>query len=112
MEHALELLWRHIAAHAANRVDPVVDAVAGDLGEQVHDEFAVAPRIHQERVEPDFVPGDAEPQEVAVDALELGNQRADVLRAPGSSSPAISSTAWTKAVECECEQMPHTRSTR
>ena len=38
-------------------------------------------RIHEQRVETGFVRGHAQPQQVAVNALQLGHQRADGLRA-------------------------------
>ena len=77
----VRVLVVHVELHAAQHVARVVDAVARQPLEDVHDDFAVAPRIHEERVEPALVRRDTQPQEVAVDSLELGDQHADGLRA-------------------------------
>ena len=113
LAHLGELLGGEVAAHAAEGVDAVVDAVAGEAGQDVHDQLAVAPRVHEQRVEADLVAGDAQPQEVAVDALELGDQRADV--EPARRDLAARQPlrlAVMNAVVCECEQMPQMRSIR
>ena len=44
-------------------------------------DLAVAPRVHEQRVEAALVRGHAEPQQVAVDALQLGDELADGLGA-------------------------------
>jgi hypothetical protein len=50
IEHGQDLfplLLRQIPAHAPHRIDRVIDAVPADLLEDVHDQFAVAPDIHE-----------------------------------------------------------------
>ena len=77
-----------VAPDAAEGVDGVVDAVAGDHLQEVHDDLAVAPGVHEEGVEADLVAGHAEPEQVAVDALELGDEVADVeARAAAARAP-------------------------
>ena len=78
VEDLLDLALVQVAPDAADRVHGVVDAVARDHLEEVHDDLAVAPGVHEEGVEPGLVAGHAEPEEVAVDALELGDEVADV----------------------------------
>jgi hypothetical protein len=75
------LIVGDIAPHAADHIDRVVDAVAGQLREKIHNDFAVAPGIHQKRVETYFMSGDAEPEQMAVDAFQLAYQRAYITSA-------------------------------
>ncbi len=56
-----------------------MDAVSGERLKQVHDDLAVSPRVHEERVEPDLVAGHAEPEQMAVHAFQFADQGADVL---------------------------------
>ncbi len=72
-----------VVADAADDVVGVVDAVAGDFFDDVHALFAVAPGVVEEGVPADFVAGDAEPEDVAVDAVEFVDDGADVEAAFG-----------------------------
>ena len=60
-----------------------MDAVPGDHLQEVHDDLAVAPGVHEEGVESGLVAGDAQPEQMAVDALELGDEVPDVDAALG-----------------------------
>ena len=83
LEDLLALLVGEVAPHAADGVDGVVDPVAADLFQDVHDEFAVAPDQHEHRVEADLVGGHAEPEQMAVQPLQFADQRAQIEPAPG-----------------------------
>ena len=67
--------------HTAQQVGRVVDPVAGQTFEQVHDGLPVTPGIHEEGFEAGFVGRHADPQEMAVDAFQLGHQHTDGLGA-------------------------------
>ena len=66
---------------AADRAHGVVDAVAGEFFQQIHDEFALIPDVHEHAVVADDVAGNTEPQEVRVQALKLSRDDTDVVAA-------------------------------
>jgi len=74
------LLRRDVELDAAQQVGRVVDAVAAEQLQQVHDRLPVAPGVHEQRVKAGLVGGHAQPQHMAVDALQLGHDQADDLR--------------------------------
>ena len=67
-----------VAAGAADGDHGVVDAVAGQALQQIHDELALIPDVHEHAVVADDVAGDAQPQEVGVQSLKLGGDHADI----------------------------------
>ncbi len=68
-----------IALHAAQHVRRIVDPVAGQPFEQVHDRLPVTPGIHEEGIETGFVGRYADPEKMAVDAFQFGHQHPDGL---------------------------------
>ena len=70
-----------VAIDAADAVHGVVDAVAGDGGEHVHDFLADFKAGHEHGFEAHELGGDAGPENVRVQALELGHDDANVLGA-------------------------------
>ncbi len=77
----LGLLRADVTLDAAQHIGRVVDAVAGDLLEQVHHGLAVAPGVHEQGIEPGFVGGHTQPEQVPVDALQPGHDLTDGLGA-------------------------------
>ena len=77
-QNLLALCVGQVTPHPADGVDGVVDPVAADLLQDVHDQFAIAPDQHEERFEADLVGGDSEPEEVAVQPLQLAVHHAQV----------------------------------
>ena len=77
----LDLLRRHVKLHPAEQVGRVVHPVARQIFQNVHHRFAVAPGVHEQRVEPGLVGGHAKPEQVAVESLQLGHQHANRLGA-------------------------------
>ncbi len=69
----------YVALDAADQVGRVVDAVARHRLEEVHHGLAVAPRVHEERVETALVGAYPEPEQMAVDPLELRHDDANGL---------------------------------
>src|SRR5271157_1606567 len=78
----LEELWLHligeIAPESTNRVHPVRLAVPGNLFTKPHHRLTNAPGLHEHRVETDYVPCNAQPEQVRVDAFQLQHDRSDV----------------------------------
>ena len=72
-----------VAAHAAEGVHRIMDAVAGDGVQDVHDHLAVAPGVHEKRFETGFLPGHAQPEQMAVHPFQLADQGADIEAALG-----------------------------
>ncbi len=69
-----------ISAHAARLHHAVVVSVAGDELEDVEHVLAVAPRPHPDRVEAQEMAGQPQPQQMRMEALQLGNGRSDIER--------------------------------
>ena len=63
---------------AADRDHGVVHAVAGQLLQQIHDQLALVPDVHEHAVVADDVAGDAQPQEVGVQPLQLRGDDAEI----------------------------------
>ena len=61
----------------------VVDPVAADHLQQVHDDLPVPPDVVEQGVEAYLVGGDPQPEEVAVDPLQLVHEGPEVLRPLG-----------------------------
>ena len=74
-------IGRDVAAHAADNAQRVGLAVAADLLGDPHDGLADAEALHEQRVEADDVAGQPDPQQVAVQALDLQHDGADVFGA-------------------------------
>ena len=90
-QHALDLgpdLRGDVPADAADEDHAVGLAVAGDPLREPHDLLPDAPGLHEDRVEADEVAGDAEPEEMGVEALDLEHDRPDVLGPPRDPMPA------------------------
>ena len=84
VQHLAQLglhLGRDVPAHAADDAQRVGLAVAADLLRDPHDRLADAEALHEERVEADDVAGQPDPEQVAVQALDLQHDRADVFGA-------------------------------
>ncbi len=71
-------VFGYVVAYSAYDVVGVVDPVAGDFFDDVHAEFAVSPGVVEEGVPSDFVACYAEPEDVAVDAVEFVYDSSDV----------------------------------
>jgi hypothetical protein len=78
LQHLLGLFGRNIPAHAADGVHAVVDAVAGQHLQDVHDDLPVFPRIHEKGHKTDLMPCHAQPEQMAVDPLQLTDEGAQV----------------------------------
>ena len=87
LEHGLFELFREVAPHAADGVDAIVDAVARDGGQQVHDDFPIRPGVHQQRVEAHFMAGHTQPKQVRMHALQFPDQCANEGRTHGNLQP-------------------------
>ncbi len=83
-----------VAIDAAHAVHGVVDAVAGDGLKHVHHFFAQRKAGHEHGFEAHELGGDAGPQHVRVQALQLRHDDANVLARGGGSRPASFSMAW------------------
>ena len=73
----------NIPPRAADSDHGVVDTVAGHLLQQVHHQLTLIPDVHEHAVMADDVAGDAQPQEVGVQPLQLGGDDADILASLG-----------------------------
>ena len=69
------LLWAYVDAHAADDVDRVCDAAAGELLHDIEHDLAVSPRVHEDGSETDVLGQHAQPENMAVDAFELAHKR-------------------------------------
>ncbi len=83
-----------VAIDAAHAVHGVVDAVAGDRLQHVHHFFAQREAGHEHGLEAHELGGDAGPENVRMQALELGHDHANVLRARRSFEAGELSMAW------------------
>ena len=83
VKNFLFLQFVDVAAHAAEGIHGVMNAVARDPVENVHDHFAVAPGVHEKGFEAGFLAGHAQPEQVAVYPFQFRDQGADVKAAPG-----------------------------
>ena len=72
-----------VASCAADGNHGVVDAVAGQLFKQVHDQLALVPDVHEHTVVADDMAGNAEPQKMRMKSLQLRRDDTDVLAALG-----------------------------
>ena len=68
---------------AADGHHGVVDTVSGHLLQQVHDQLTLVPDVHKHAVVADDVAGDAQPQEMRVQTLQLCGDHADILASLG-----------------------------
>ena len=71
----------NVALHPTQHICRIVDPVAGQFFEQVHDCLPVAPGIHEECLETGFVGRYPDPEQMAVDAFQFGHQHTDGLGA-------------------------------
>ena len=78
-----ELVGGDVAPDAADLNHGVMDTVAGEVLEEVHDVFTDAEGVVEGGVEAEFVGFDACPEEVGVDALDFADDGADVVGAIG-----------------------------
>ncbi len=78
VDHARDLGFLDVMADATNEIVGVVDAVATDFFDDVHAVFTVSPSVVKESVPANFVTGDTEPEDVAVDAVQFVHDAANV----------------------------------
>jgi hypothetical protein len=83
-----------VAIDAAHAVHGVVHAVAGDGLQHVHHFFAQREAGHEHGFEAHELGGDARPENVRVQALELGHHHANVLARGGGFEAGSFSMAW------------------
>ena len=98
VEHLPQLassVVRDVAANAADDAQRIGLAVAADLLGDPHDGLADAEALHEQRVEADDVTCQPDPQQVAVQALDLEHDGADVFGAGRRLERAAASTACT-----------------
>ena len=72
-----------IPSGAADGHHGVIHPVAGQLLQQIHDQLPLVPDMHEHAVVSDDVAGDAQPQEVGVQSLQLRGDDADILASLG-----------------------------
>ncbi len=73
-----------VPAHTARLHHAVVVAVAGDQLEDVQHVFAESPGPHPDRVEAEEMPGQTQPQQVRMNALQFADRAADKQRPLGN----------------------------
>ena len=80
-QHSPSQVIGYVAARAADGAHGIVDTVAGQLFEQIHDQLALIPDVHEHAVMTDDMAGNAQPQEVGVQTLQFRRDHTDVLTA-------------------------------
>ena len=61
----------HLSTHTAYCINSIINAVTGEGCQKIHNYFPVAPGIHEKRIKTNFMSGNSQPQQMAVNSFQF-----------------------------------------